>query len=477
MSGPGLSAYDVRVWSIRTYKGKRGTSYNVRWRVGATSHGRTFGTKKLAESFHAEILTAYRKGESFKLSSGLPSRMERTVRDRTWYEHACDFIDMKWPHASPRHRKSLAEALTGLTVALVSADRGAPPADELRRALFSWSFNSGARAGQPAVDAAPPEDFVRPLRWVTSRSLPLSSLSDPTVLRRALHSVSLKLDGTAAAPATVSRKRSALYSALQYAVELNELPLNPMDKLKVKRAPHTDSIDRRVVVNRRQAKALLAVVRNSYPALEAFFACLYYAGLRPAEARHLRVSDCRLPSSGWGELLLLGSTQQAGSAWTDSGRANEDRGLKHRAVRDTRAVPAHPELVAILRRHLERFEPSPDGRLFVSRSGPGGRLLSAPFSRPLPMGTVYRAWQMARRTALTPEQVASPLARRPYDLRHACLSTWLNAGVSPAQVAEWAGHSVNVLLRVYAKCVYGQQESALRKIEAALLDDDKAPGR
>jgi integrase len=63
---------------------------------------------------------------------------------------------------------------------------------------------------------------------------------------------------------------------------------------------------------------------------------------------------------------------------------------------------------------------------------------------------------------------ASPLARRPYDLRHACLSTWLNAGVPAAQVAEWAGHSVNVLLRVYAKCLDGQEESAKRRIESAL---------
>jgi len=44
----------------------------------------------------------------------------------------------------------------------------------------------------------------------------------------------------------------------------------------------------------------------------------------------------------------------------------------------------------------------------------------------------------------------------------------LNAGVPPTQVAEWAGHSVNVLLRVYAKCVYGQDEVARQRIEAAL---------
>ncbi|MFG2075066.1 hypothetical protein [Nonomuraea maritima] len=52
----------------------------------------------------------------------------------------------------------------------------------------------------------------------------------------------------------------------------------------------------------------------------------------------------------------------------------------------------------------------------------------------------------------------------PYDLRHACVSTWLNAGVPAPQVADWARHSVNVLLRVYAKCVHGQQSEAMQRI-------------
>jgi integrase len=60
------------------------------------------------------------------------------------------------------------------------------------------------------------------------------------------------------------------------------------------------------------------------------------------------------------------------------------------------------------------------------------------------------------------------LARQPYDLRHACLSTWLNGGVYPTQVAEWAGHSVDVLLRIYAKCVVGQDQLAKRRISEAL---------
>jgi hypothetical protein len=41
-------------------------------------------------------------------------------------------------------------------------------------------------------------------------------------------------------------------------------------------------------------------------------------------------------------------------------------------------------------------------------------------------------------------------------------------GVYPTQVAEWAGHSVDVLLRIYAKCVAGQDELAKRRISEAL---------
>jgi hypothetical protein len=44
------------------------------------------------------------------------------------------------------------------------------------------------------------------------------------------------------------------------------------------------------------------------------------------------------------------------------------------------------------------------------------------------------------------------------------VSTWLNAGVPATQIAEWAGHSVAVLLRVYAKCIAGQQAEAKRRI-------------
>lgn len=51
----------------------------------------------------------------------------------------------------------------------------------------------------------------------------------------------------------------------------------------------------------------------------------------------------------------------------------------------------------------------------------------------------------------------------PYDLRRACVSTWLNEGISPVQVAAWAGHSQEALLRVYAKCIDGNEERDKRR--------------
>jgi hypothetical protein len=42
--------------------------------------------------------------------------------------------------------------------------------------------------------------------------------------------------------------------------------------------------------------------------------------------------------------------------------------------------------------------------------------------------------------------------------------TWLDAGVAPPQVAGWAGHSGDVLLLVYARCIAGQQDEAKRRI-------------
>jgi hypothetical protein len=48
------------------------------------------------------------------------------------------------------------------------------------------------------------------------------------------------------------------------------------------------------------------------------------------------------------------------------------------------------------------------------------------------------------------------------------VSLWLNAGVAAPEVAKRAGHSVDVLLRVYANCIDGDEEVANLRISGVL---------
>jgi hypothetical protein len=143
--------------------------------------------------------------------------------------------------------------------------------------------------------------------------------------------------------------------------------------------------------------------------------------------------------------------------WTDSGKTQDDRGLKNRSTEDVRQCPFRPTSWPC-RRAPGHLGTADDGRLFFSEK-----------RSVVPSSTYYRAWQEARLLALPPAIASSPLASRPYDPRHSALSTWLNAGVGPTEVAERAGNSVEVLLTCYAKCLDGRQDVANRRIEALLL--------
>lgn len=189
----------------------------------------------------------------------------------------------------------------------------------------------------------------------------------------------------------------------------------------------------------------------SGPRLVAFFAVIYYAALRPEEVVNLGKDNITLPpltqndatgewvepADNWGELRFCSAATEIGAEWTDDNTRREHRQLKSRPVGEWRRVPIAPPLTRILRSHLDEFGTGPDGRVFsgIQRGE-------------LPSITYRRAWNKARNAALTPTEYASLLARRAYDLRHACVSTWLNGGVPPVQVAEWAEHSVAVLLKV-----------------------------
>ncbi|MGW5180382.1 tyrosine-type recombinase/integrase, partial [Streptomyces sp. NPDC004082] len=317
----------------------------------------------------------------------------------------------------------------------------------------------------PAEREAPTE-IANTLHWIAKASRPLNDLADPVTTREVLDSFKIRLDGKSAAAETVRRKRRTFVNALHYAVDLGEFRENPLTAVRWQKPKVSSEVDPRVVVNPQQARSLLYAVsyvggyrRARGRRLVGLFACMYFAGLRPAEAIGLAEADLTLPEQGWGTALLHRTRPSVGKQWTDSGESHDDRGLKNRPAEDVRRVPIPPQLVAILSEHLDTFGAAADGRLFYSEGG--GVVASSTYSR---------AWQEARTLAFPPATVASPLARRPYDLRHSALSTWLNAGVDPTEVAERAGNSVEVLLGRYAKCLDGRQEVANRRIEDLLRE-------
>lgn len=449
-----MNTTDVRFWEVRRRKTAT-ASWEVRWVVAGKQCSRTRRTKALAEALLSELRAAARRGEPFDDESGLPVSMHPATSGPTWLEFAQRYVDVKWPHAAAKTRDAITDALATVSASLIRED--ATPFDPhvLRTALRQHLLPPAGRQH----DA--PHEVAAAIDWLTSNSLPLRELEKARQLRRALDALAVTLEGSPAAATTIRRKRAVFNNALRYAVEIEELAANNLDKVGWRAPAVADVVDRRVVINPQQARELLAAVTYIGPVdrgrhLRGFFACLYYAGLRPAEAQALRLRDCELPDRGWGYLDLSESRPESNRRWSDSGSSHEPRGLKHRAANTGRRVPIPADLVGILRDHVAEFSTAADGRLFHTRRGGV-------------VGSNYAAvWSAARPFALTPAQVESPLAARPYDLRHAAVSLWLNAGVPATEVAERAGHGVDVLLRVYASCIDGSESTANARIDAVL---------
>jgi integrase len=428
----------------------------------------TFATYALADSFRSELVKAMRRGEAFDIATGLPESMLRERREsRSWFDFCRAYVNERWKDAAAKTRDGITDSLATATLALVENGDGRP-ADAEMRSAFRWAVI-------PAnAEAEPPADMMPALLWLRRRSLSVTALNEPATVRAVLSQLTRKLDGKAAAGDTSRMRRRGLNTAIEYAVEAGDLPVNPLkaEAAKRKRTAVNDRVDRRVVVNRRQAQELLIALshvgswkRGRGRRLVAFFATLFYAGLRPAEAVGLREQDCYLAEKGWGRLTLAKTRPTAGKRYTDNGQSHDERGLKQRDPDEDRPVPIPPVLVRFLREHLDEFKTAPDGRLF--RNERGGLLGASTYSR---------AWEEARELALSSWKVASPLAGRPYDLRHACITLWLNSGVPVAEVARRVGNSPEVIHRRYEGCVDGQEEAINKRIEQSLDSDDDAGG-
>lgn len=457
------SSMDVRFYRLETNKRANGDTYTVRWKVAHQKHSKTYKKYAAADDERSKLMAAHRKREQFSIETGLPVSWSSRTAEVKWYDFAVEYVNWKWPRASGNTRKNMAKTLTSATLALL---RTPLPAHfdpvKVRRALREYAFNVN-RSSNP--DESIPDGVQVILVWIKRNSLPMSAWERTENVDKVVTALSTLLDGTAAAASSITRNDRIMNLAMGYAIRHGYLEENPLPKGKDRSTPKVaQAIDKRCLLNRTLVVQMLDWIgerprRGSI--YRAFFATLYYAGLRPEEAVALRVGDATLPPAGWGEFLVHEARPEVGSQWTDTGDVHEQRDLKGRGEGDTRVVPVRPLLVRILREMVKEHGLDKGDLLFP---GEKGGILS---------GSVFRrVWANAREEILSAHDLKTPTGKRVYDLRHTCLTTWLNRGIPPAQVAEWAGNSVTVLLAIYARCIAGELDDYLKRLED---DEDHQP--
>src|SRR5579871_1538587 len=95
-AGCGMRSFEVRVFAIRRRPGRR--AFEVRWRVAGRDRSKSFATRRLADSYRAELVRAARKGTGFDPATGEPATWNLAEpAPVSWYQHAVAYAQMKWP--------------------------------------------------------------------------------------------------------------------------------------------------------------------------------------------------------------------------------------------------------------------------------------------------------------------------------------------------------------------------------------------
>lgn len=403
--------------------------YYVKWRVDGRDRTRSFKTRGEAERFRSELQTSVREGQPFDLALGLPVAWVEQSGAPTWWSWSAEWLCLKWPQWSGHSRRSGVESLTLLAPLLVRPNAPPPPV-----ALAAWLRELGYQPGP-----APPGDMAS---WLDRWSIPLADI-EPALLEGVLQAASTRADGAATVVAVARRRR-----------------------IEWRPPAHSVAVDVATVATPTDVAAIIdhvAAMSGGAGRYAALFAMVGVGGVGPSEAIGLHVADLELPARGWGLASLRGAITSPGTRYTTAGTVVETKSLKHRAPGAVREVPISPGLVAHLQRHLERFEPV-EGRVFSNAKG-----------QPVTATNYGPVWVRARSTLWPAGH--SLAATTLYDLRHAAATMMLRAAVPPAEVARRLGHSVDMLMRVYAGVFADERDRSNQLIDDALLGKGRGRGK
>ena len=399
--------------------------YWTRWRIDGRDRTRSFKTKAEAERLRSRLVVAQAEGLRFDLATGYPIEWHRS--EATWWSWSSEWLALKWPQWAGNTRRSGVEALVAVTAAMVKPRAPRPPAG-----LKQWLLDLGYRPDLPDSVRAD-----RELAWLERWSVPLAELT-PSIMEKSIAVATTRQDGQPMAATTTRRRRNLIKSVLDAATRRGHLDVNPMTKMEWRMPKRTVEIDISVVPSVSDIMNVynhIAGLNSPGRRYAAFFATIGLSGMRPSEVAGLHIYDLTLPADGWGLARLRGALTTPGTRYSGTDGVTQSKGLKHRAAADIREVPLPPSLIVVLRRHLDDFPTE----ALVFTNAAGAHITPHNYGK---------AWNRAR-AQLWPSP--HPLSgSRVYDLRHSAATTMLSAGVNPAEAARRLGHSVDMLMKVYA---------------------------
>lgn len=440
------------------------TSYRVRWTVAGRRHEMWASSYAEAEFLRARLLAAKADGELWQPSGGgLPKSLVGPDRNVTLLDLATAVIDARWDGWSTGHRSTCLEAMSRLLSLAVVNKRGAPSRQALRMTLRNIVLPpEGFRKKVRPKDVAP-EDVINAVDFLErGLSLPISDLS-PRSAVDLLEAAEIKPDGTRYARDGRMHLRTFLRLIVRAGLDCEAISNFPLDCLRTPRKTDDARPTRSRVPSPAQARVIVNAVCSTRSGAispvrtrryRAFLTVAWTAGLRPSEIRGLRLEDVTLPATGWGQARVSTPTIVTERRLTGTAANHVERSApKGRCPGEVREVPLPPEAVQALLLHLQLNKVDAGGRLFTHSDG--GPITQSG------LGSVWRAG--LRRIPGEPWK-----GLRMYHLRHTAATWQLEADELPKEVARRMGHSVTVLMDVYASWFDDETGLATSRMDAVL---------
>jgi len=374
----------------------------------------------------------------------------------TFAEIVAEHFRRKWPTWSPSRRQDSQRELARACLHLVRAD--APPLTTADRAAADEFLRRAVLTVAEEAEERPSDREWRV--WFARWSLPLREVNDQhlTAFLEAVRTSAL--DGTARilAPTSLARTRAVVRAVFTAARKRRLLDWDPWDAVEWTMNADEEQIDPDLVADQVQVLDLAQACGAFDPRYECFVLVQGFCGLRPGEAREVRRRDFDLEAVP-AVVTVRGSHSDVPERFFAPGEKRQ-RPLKGRGSRARRSIPIPADLVPRFRAHIEHYvQRRPDSLVFTT---PGGaRIHPSNFNRDV--------WAPARNRVF--EEGSSLRALRRHDLRHAAITSWLNAGVTLKTAQRWSGHrTASVLLNTYLGVMRDDLDTSVARVEEALSE-------